>query len=344
MSHSHDSRVHSHGRTGSQHVNLPQVFRRRQQGETSARTHAPEGDTVLQKLEYLTRAIERLERNQATTKRISNSEAESPAHDESKNRRVKRRLDFNVKSPSGSKGGKSIRSSPPRKASTQRSVSVFDRLGHSSQIPHEREAQRKKKAPSMAASSVQDTPDELELMNPDELELMKQRLAELEVKQVNVSEEFTADRRSPFTEDILAKPLPEKLKMPQLTSYEDDNDPVGHLDRYTSWIELQGASDAIMCRVFPLTFGNRAMRWFKKLPQRSIRSWNDLSGQFVSTFMRARTRSTPKERLVSIKQGRTETLRSYMDRFSKRIVEVDKISDDAALMAVLSGLRTRTRF
>ncbi|KAL2504781.1 Retrotrans gag domain-containing protein [Abeliophyllum distichum] len=251
MSRSHDSRARSHGRTGSQHVNLPQVFRRRQQGETSAQTHAPEGCAVLQKLEYLTRAIERLERNQATTKRISDSEAESPAHDESKNRRVKRRLDFNVKSPSESKGGKSIRSSPPRKASTQRSVSVFDRLGHSSQIPHEREAQRKKKAPSMVASSVRDT--------PDELELMKQRLAELEAKQKNVSEEFTTDRRSPFTEDILAKPLPEKLKMPQLTSYEDGNDPVGHLDRYTSWMELQGASDAIMCRAFPLTFGSDEM-------------------------------------------------------------------------------------
>ncbi|KAL2485950.1 Integrase catalytic domain-containing protein [Abeliophyllum distichum] len=283
MSRSHDSRVRSHGRTGSQHVNLSQVFRRRQQGETSARTHAPEGDAVLQKLEYLTRAIERLEKNQATTKRISDSEVESPAHDESKNSRVKRRLDFDVKSPSKSKGGKSIRSTPPRKASTQQSVSVFDRLGHFSQIPHKREAQRKKKAPSMAASSVQDT--------PDELDLMKQRLAELEAKQKDVSEEFTADRRSPFTEDILAKPLPEKLKMLQLTSYEDGNDPVGHLDR--------------------------AMRWFKKLPQRSIRSWNDLSGQFVSTFMGARTRSTPKERLVSIKQCRTEILRSYMDRFAR---------------------------
>ncbi|KAL2499228.1 Gag-pol polyprotein [Abeliophyllum distichum] len=293
MSRSHDSRARSHGRTGSQRINLPQVFRRRQQGETSARTHAPEGDAVLQKLEYLTRAIERLERNQATTKRISDSEAESPAHDESKSRRVKRRLDFDAKSPSENKEGKSIRSSPHRKASTQRSVSVFDRLGHSSQVPHEQEAQKKKKAPSMAASSVQDT--------PDELELMRQRLAELEAKQKNTSEEVTMDRRSPFTEDILAKPLPEKLKMPQLTSYEDGNDPVGHLDRYTSWMELQGASDAIMCRAFPLTFGNRAMRGFTKLPPRSIRSWNDLSGQFVSTFMGARTRSTPKERLISIK-------------------------------------------
>ncbi|KAL2527208.1 Uncharacterized protein Adt_12262 [Abeliophyllum distichum] len=75
----------------------------------------------------------------------------------------------------------------------------------------------------MEASSVQDT--------PDELELMRQRLAELEAKQKNVSEEVNTDRRSPFKEDILAKPLPEKLKMPQLTSYEDGNDPVGHLDK-----------------------------------------------------------------------------------------------------------------
>ncbi|KAL2504167.1 RNase H domain-containing protein [Abeliophyllum distichum] len=53
-------------------------------------------------------------------------------------------------------------------------------------------------------------------------------------------------------------------------------------------------------------------------------------------------KSTPNERLVSIKEGRTESLRSYMDRFSKRLVEVDKIFDNAALIAVLSGLRTKT--
>ncbi|KAL2461774.1 Gag-pol polyprotein [Abeliophyllum distichum] len=264
MSHSHNSRVHSRDRTGSQHVNLSQVFHCRQQGETSAQTHEPERDAVLQKLEYLAHAVEQLEKNQATTRQISDSEAESPARDKSKDCRVKRRLDFGDKSPSESKRGKSIRSSPPRKATSQRSVSVFDRLGQSSRIPREKETQRKEGAPSMTASSVQDT--------PDELELMKKRLAELEAKQKNAPEEYTTDRHYPFTEDILAKPLSEKLKRPQLTSYEDGNDPVGHLDRYTSWMELQGASDAIMYRAFPLTFGNRVMRWFKKLPQRSIRS------------------------------------------------------------------------
>ncbi|KAL2527032.1 Uncharacterized protein Adt_12086 [Abeliophyllum distichum] len=105
---------------------------------------------------------------------------------------------------------------------------------------------------------------------------MKQRLAELEAKQKNIPKEYITDQHSPFSEDILAKPLPEKLEMPQLISYEDDNDPVRHLDRYTSWMELQESSYVIMCRAFPRTFGNRAMRWSKKLLQRSIHSWSDL--------------------------------------------------------------------
>ncbi|KAL2498434.1 Uncharacterized protein Adt_23984 [Abeliophyllum distichum] len=133
---------------------------------------------------------------------------------------------------------------------------------------------------------------------------MKQRLADLETKQKNILKKYIIDLHSPFLEDILPKPLPEKLKMPQLTSYEDGNNPFEHLD------------------------------W----------SWNDLSAQFVSTFMGARAHSTPKERLVSIKQGQTESLRSYMDRFSKKIVDVDKISNDGVLMDVLSELHTKMQF
>ncbi|KAL2497422.1 Uncharacterized protein Adt_22972 [Abeliophyllum distichum] len=148
--------------------------------------------------------------------------------------------------------------SPPRKAATQWSASVFDRLGQPSQTPatlREQKMRRKDEAPSMAASSVQNT--------PDELELMKQHLAELEAKQKDIPEEYTTYRHSPFSDDILAKPLPKKLKMPQLTNYEDGNDPVGHLNRYTFWMELQGVSDAIMCRAFHLTFRSKAMRVLK---------------------------------------------------------------------------------
>ncbi|KAL2486896.1 Uncharacterized protein Adt_31652 [Abeliophyllum distichum] len=106
----------------------------------------------------------------------------------------------------------------------------------------------------------------------DELVQLKQCLVKPEAKQKYIREKYITNRLCPFSEDILAKPLLKKLKMSQLTNYEDGNDFVGHLDRYTFWMELQGASDVIICRSFSLTFGNMAMRWFKKLTQLSIRS------------------------------------------------------------------------
>ncbi|XP_022875824.1 uncharacterized protein LOC111394307 [Olea europaea var. sylvestris] len=83
-----------------------------------------------------------------------------------------------------------------------------------------------------------------------------------------------------------------------MAAYEGDGDPLSHLDKYTSWIELQGASNAIMCRAFSLTLGDKVQRWFRRLHQ----------------------------------------------RFNKQSMEVEKISDNAALMAVLTRLRPRTRF
>ncbi|KAL2510905.1 Uncharacterized protein Adt_16505 [Abeliophyllum distichum] len=70
----------------------------------------------------------------------------------------------------------------------------------------EEKMQRNEGAPSAAASSVQNT--------LDELELMKRRLVELEAKKKNILEEYITDQHSSFSKDILAKPLLEKLKIP----------------------------------------------------------------------------------------------------------------------------------
>ncbi|XP_022841985.1 uncharacterized protein LOC111365684 [Olea europaea var. sylvestris] len=105
-----------------------------------------------------------------------------------------------------------------------------------------------------------------------------------------------------------------------------------------------GASNAIMCRAFPLTLKDKAQRWFRRLHERSVKDWNDLAMAFLAQFMGSKARTTPKERLVSIKQGRSESLKSYLSRFNKQSIEVEKISDGAALMAILARLRPKTRF
>lgn len=84
-------------------------------------------------------------------------------------------------------------------------------------------------------------------------------------------EEYLGKRHSPFTEGILIEHLPKKLKIPQLVACEEKGDPLSHQDKYTSWMKLQGASDAIMCRAFPLTLGDKAQKWFRRMYERSVK-------------------------------------------------------------------------
>ncbi|XP_022880843.1 uncharacterized protein LOC111398123 [Olea europaea var. sylvestris] len=173
---------------------------------------------------------------------------------------------------------------------------------------------------------------------------LKKCTIDLEDKNKGGIEEYLTKQHSPFTEDVLTKPLPERLKVPQMIAYEGERDPLSHLDKYTLWIELQGTSDAIMCRAFPLALGNKAQRWFRRLHQVSVKNWNDLAFAFLAQVMGAKTRTTSKERLVSIKEGKSESLKSYLSGFNKQSMKVEKIFNDAALTTKLAGLRPRTRF
>lgn len=95
---------------------------------------------------------------------------------------------------------------------------------------------------------------------------------------------------------------------------------------------------------FSLTLGDKAQRWYRRLHQRSIKNWNDLITALLAQFMGLKARTMPKEWLVSIKKGKGEYLKCYLSRFNKQFMEVEKISDDAVLMAVLTSLRSRMRF
>ena len=39
-------------------------------------------------------------------------------------------------------------------------------------------------------------------------------------------------------------------------------DPDDHLDSYLDWMNMQGASDVVKCRVFPLTLFGDARTWY----------------------------------------------------------------------------------
>ncbi|KAK3005047.1 hypothetical protein RJ639_015944 [Escallonia herrerae] len=57
----------------------------------------------------------------------------------------------------------------------------------------------------------------------------------------------------PFTEEIDLFPTPPNFKIPPCESYDGTGDPMEHLARFTSGMNLHLVPDQIMCRAFPVT-------------------------------------------------------------------------------------------
>ena len=134
-------------------------------------------------------------------------------------------------------------------------------------------------------------------------------------------------------------PLPPKFKMPQIKLYGGKGDPTEHLKTYRSWMELQGASGAAMCRAFSLTLIEAARRWYRKLRPGSISSFAQLSQILVNQFVGARDHQFPPTYFLLVKQGKDESLKDCITRFNKEVVRVENYSDAMALTTIMVGLQ-----
>ena len=57
----------------------------------------------------------------------------------------------------------------------------------------------------------------------------------------------------PFTTSVNSFPLLQKLRMPQIESYDGVKDALDHLETFKTLMHFQGVVDEIMCRAFPTT-------------------------------------------------------------------------------------------
>ncbi|KAL5858002.1 hypothetical protein ACOSQ3_005460 [Xanthoceras sorbifolium] len=78
------------------------------------------------------------------------------------------------------------------------------------------------------------------------------------------------ERESPFTEEISLVEIPRDMKIPRkdMCDYNGIGDPDDHLDAYLDWMNMQGASNTLKCKIFPLTLVGDARTWIRE----SIRS------------------------------------------------------------------------
>ena len=144
---------------------------------------------------------------------------------------------------------------------------------------------------------------------------------------------------SPFITSVNSFPLPHKFHMPQIDSYDGVKDPLNHLETIKTLMHLQGVADEIMCRAFPTTLKGAARIWFSRLTPNSISTFKELSAQFTAHFIGGHRYKKSTAYLMSIKQRKDETLRSYISRFNKEALSIDEVDDKILVAAFINGLR-----
>ncbi|CAA0839572.1 Unknown protein, partial [Striga hermonthica] len=190
--------------------------------------------------------------------------------------------------------------------------------------------------------------------NP-EMEALRKRFAELKTLQnrrarsppnprSQETDHVYVETDSPLSLELTLEPLPEKIKVPQIGLYDGTSDPDAHLGHYTSWMDLHGATDALRCRMFSLTLGPRAQKWYYSLPAQFIRRWVQLRSVFRSHFIGAQVCLIPKESITNIVQKDDESLKEYVARFNERVQNMEPCHPETLLVSAISGLKPKSMF
>ena len=77
------------------------------------------------------------------------------------------------------------------------------------------------------------------------------------------------------------------------------------------------------------------------MPTSSIDNFEQLSNAFLRHFIGGQHPKRPADYLLTIRQGKKETLRLYVKRFTRETLEVDKTDDKVQLTTFKAGLRSR---
>ena len=112
-----------------------------------------------------------------------------------------------------------------------------------------------------------------------------------------------------------------------------------HLESFETLMHLQGVADEIMCQAFPTTLKDPTRVWFSKLTSNSISTFKELSAQFASHFIGGHRYKKFIACLMRIKQQEDETLKSYITRFNKEALSINKANDKILFVTFTNGLR-----
>ena len=146
---------------------------------------------------------------------------------------------------------------------------------------------------------------------------------------------------SPFTTKVLGCPLPPKFHLPQLESFGNLKDPLDHITTFKMTLSLQQTPDEILCRSFPTTLKGAARKWFSKLIRSSIDNFEQLSNSSMRHFVSGQRQKRPTNHLLTIKKEEGDSLKSYVKRFNREMLEVVEVEDKMQLTTFKVRLKSK---
>uniref|UniRef100_A0A2N9FLW9 Uncharacterized protein n=1 Tax=Fagus sylvatica TaxID=28930 RepID=A0A2N9FLW9_FAGSY len=143
---------------------------------------------------------------------------------------------------------------------------------------------------------------------------------------------------SPFSSRIERAKLPARIAPLNLITYNGKTDPVAHLSHYRRSMALHNGNDILMCRIFPSSLGDVALRWFDRLEHGSIHSWTELAEAFTTRFITNTRKPKEVDSLMALAMRSGESLKSYSARYWETYNEIDRCGEDVAISQFRFGL------
>ena len=133
-------------------------------------------------------------------------------------------------------------------------------------------------------------------------------------------------------------PPASKIPSPQLEFYDGTKDPLDHIVAFKTILNMQQTPDEVICRLFPATLRGATRVWFSKLPASSIVNFEQLSDSFVRHFIGGQHHKRPTSYFLIVRKQERESLRDYVKRFNKAVLEIDEADDQVIMTTFQAGL------
>jgi hypothetical protein len=142
-----------------------------------------------------------------------------------------------------------------------------------------------------------------------------------------------------FSREIRTASFPQHFRQPtSIDKYTWETDPRVWLNDYRLACQLGGATtDEVIIRNLPLHLADLARTWLEHLPASQIHNWDDLVRTFVGNFQGMYVCPGNSWDLCACTQKPGESLRDFIQCFSKRCTELPSVAQSEIVHAFLEG-------